>query len=387
MFTPTVNYEDVFSVVNSVSFIFVTLSFFGLWYVLTRVPESGYSIWSRCIHKLAFNTLIVQYWLVKIENLFVPRQAPEKPVFITALPRAGTTILLDILYETGRFVSQQYSDMPFVLLPRLSRWIGNKNKVLTEPKERWHRDGIYITQNSPEALDEVIFKLFYYKNALPYQKLHLFTGFPNNNLFKKFYTAHINKLMALKTTSDDTVRYLSKNNSNILRTAFLEKLFPESCIIIMFREPLQHALSLQKQHKRFMQLQQKNPFTLSYMNGIGQDFFGKGLQKPPFFKGDNLLQAAETIEFWLELWIDVYNKVLKQKKESATFIAFEKLCNQPQRVLALLAAQLQIPSDKLVLASATLRVPEKQNVVLSNKGKELHTQATLIYEKLLNRSL
>ena len=40
-------------------------------------------------------------------------------VFITGLPRSGTTILLEFIYKTNKFASFTYNDMPFILSPNL----------------------------------------------------------------------------------------------------------------------------------------------------------------------------------------------------------------------------------------------------------------------------
>ena len=44
-------------------------------------------------------------------------------------------------------------------------------------------------------------------------------------------------------------RYISKNNQNIKRINSLINNYPDSKVIIPFREPLQHTFSLITQHK------------------------------------------------------------------------------------------------------------------------------------------
>ena len=52
----------------------------------------------------------------------------NKHVFITALPRSGTTILLNFIYSSDNFASLKYSNMPFILAPNLSKIFKKKNR-------------------------------------------------------------------------------------------------------------------------------------------------------------------------------------------------------------------------------------------------------------------
>ena len=60
---------------------------------------------------------------------------------------------------------------------------------------------------------------------------------------------HIKKIIALRSGSaGKSLRYISKNNLNIARLGYLLRLFPDARIVIPFRDPIQHAASLLKQH-------------------------------------------------------------------------------------------------------------------------------------------
>ena len=85
----------------------------------------------------------------------------EKPVFITALPRSGTTILLRLLWQTGRFVSHTYQDMPFVLSPLLWSRYTSQFGGEVEATERAHADGLEVSGRSPEAFEEMVWKQFW----------------------------------------------------------------------------------------------------------------------------------------------------------------------------------------------------------------------------------
>src|SRR6185436_9488480 len=83
----------------------------------------GYSGVDRALHRIAFATYEVQADLADIEDrLFASHLSPitnQRPVFITSLPRAGTTLLLECCAALDEFASHTYRDMPFVLIPCL----------------------------------------------------------------------------------------------------------------------------------------------------------------------------------------------------------------------------------------------------------------------------
>ena len=80
-----------------------------------------------------------------------------KSLFITGLARSGSTILLNTLYDTGKFASLKYSDMPFVVCPNIWSKI-NFNKKNYYKKIRAHNDGVKFSATSPEAFEEVFWK-------------------------------------------------------------------------------------------------------------------------------------------------------------------------------------------------------------------------------------
>ena len=75
----------------------------------------------RLLHHVAFATLRSQLELGDLEDRLYARDIAgvtvTRPVFITALPRAGTTLLLEICASVPEFATHTYRHMPFVLLP------------------------------------------------------------------------------------------------------------------------------------------------------------------------------------------------------------------------------------------------------------------------------
>lgn len=124
-----------------------------------------YGTVNRILYRIAFRAGTAQHALSDVEEAIFADQlkgvTAKDPVFITSLPRAGTTILLKFLWQTGHFASHTYQDMPFVLCPLIwSRYSGQFADEI-EPTERAHGDGIKVSGESPEAFEEMIWKYFW----------------------------------------------------------------------------------------------------------------------------------------------------------------------------------------------------------------------------------
>ena len=125
---------------------------------------NNYSWLEQKLHKLALSSQFMREVTFDFESTNIaPSSATGDHVFITGLARAGTTILLNALYESNFFASLTYADMPFVLAPNLWSKISFKEKDL-ELKERAHGDGIKVSTESPEAFEEVFWKTFAEEN-------------------------------------------------------------------------------------------------------------------------------------------------------------------------------------------------------------------------------
>ena len=85
--------------------------------------RSDYSALDRALHRLALSRPGLQAGMAELEDDLFRKQLDQVPaggeVFVTGLPRAGTTLLLDLLHGTGEFASLTYRQMPFVLAPLL----------------------------------------------------------------------------------------------------------------------------------------------------------------------------------------------------------------------------------------------------------------------------
>lgn len=144
--------------------------------------------------------------------------------------------------------------MPFVLTQLLwSRYTGRFAKEV-EATERAHRDGLEVSRKSPEAFEEMIWKKFWPEHYRA-DRIQPWTDGDRNPEFDAFFGRHMRKMIAARREEvPDARRYLSKNNLNIARLAAPPSPLQGSTFVIPFRDPLQQAASMKRQHERFLEI-------------------------------------------------------------------------------------------------------------------------------------
>jgi hypothetical protein len=303
-----------------------------------------YSPIERAIHHVAFAAPFVQKALAELENdLYSSRLgdvAQGREVFITGLPRAGTTLLLELLYATGEFGTFTYRHMPFVLAPLLFGRVSRAKPGVGREVERAHGDGMRISVDSPEAFEEVIWLAYLRERIVSERCLEpVSTVSPE---FESAFRATIRKLLAER--GDDRARYLSKNNANISRLRVLSQLFPDSTIVVAFRNPLVHIASLMRQHERFSAAHDTDSFARRYMAWIGHFEFGANFRPINFsgWLGRGAIDPRPPAEFWLRYWIAAYEHALAQRTRNVLFVDFDRLLAEGTAYLAALALALRL---------------------------------------------
>lgn len=264
----------------------------------------NYSRLQKIFHDIVLHKKFINKSLFEIEKIIHLKKkdiSNESHIFITGLPRSGTTSLLNFLFKTCEYVSLTYQNMPFVLSPFFSK-IFNKKKF--QKKERLHGDGITINLKSPEALDEIFFC-------------------NNEEFIKRELTNYIQLILDCEKKE----KYLSKNNLNYKRINLIKSILPNSIFLIPIREPLQHAYSLLKQHLNFIKLQKNDDFVRRYMNYLGHNEFG--LNHKPWNDPINFTDL-NNINYWLEQWYLFYQNIYNNYKshKNCYFIIYENLINQ-----------------------------------------------------------
>lgn len=277
---------------------------------------NNYSFLQRKLHQLALSSQIMREAMFDAEtSLISTERVYDKHVFVSGLARSGTTVLLNAIHRSNEFSSLSYKDMPFVLAPNL--W----SKVCSDKKnikyiERAHGDGITVSVDSPEAFEEVFWMTFDEGDEDTKEK---FRG----------YVYLINKRYSKK-------RYLSKNNQNIKRLELITKIFPNSKIIIPFRNPIQQANSLFSQHQRFIKYSKSDAFISDYMKWIGHTEFGPNYV--PIHREKLRFSDDLDINHWLEQWYLTYFDCFRRYRDNTNvhFISYEQLCASKKHWLSIM---------------------------------------------------
>lgn len=305
--------------------------------------EEHYSLADRLLHRLALGVPALAELTFDLDQKAcqAPARAEEaargKHVFVTGLARAGTTVLMRAIYQTGTFRSLTYRDMPFPLAPNLAKQLLSRWRREGEVRERAHGDRVLTDLDSPEALEQVFWRIHTGKDYIRRDGLLAYR--PSDEAMGRFQ-AYVAAILASGEAGQ--VRYLSKNNNNILRLPALLDAFPNAVFLLPFRDPASQATSLWRQHLRFCDLQRERPFVRSYMDWLVHHEFGLGHR--PFRIGTALPSTLtpEDLDYWLEIWIRVHEALLADSHPHRHFVCYETLCSNP-RAWTDLATRLCLP--------------------------------------------
>ena len=267
-----------------------------------------YSSLDRLLHRLVLGSQFRAEMFHDIERGAFLKSSPEdngRHVFVTGLARAGTTILMREIYGSGDFGSLTYADMPFVLAPNFWNRVSAKGRAAGPRVERAHGDGIEVDFNSPEALDEVYWRVFTGEDYILPDRLVPYV--PDSEQM-----AGYRDLVRLVLRRTGAARYLSKNNNNLLRLAPLAEAFPDAVILVPIRNPIDHARSLLGQHRRFLD---SDKFTRDYMGWLAHYEFGAD-HRP--FAWDGTIPGDPThLDYWLGCWTAAHRRIQALEREHA----------------------------------------------------------------------
>lgn len=350
--------------------------------------EERYSWLDRLLCRIAFRAGTAQHAMADVEKMTYGEalEPVEHPVFITALPRSGTTILLKLLWQTGHFASHTYQDMPFVLCPMLWNQFSSSFAAEDTTHERAHGDGLEVSSRSPEAFEEVVWKHFWPCHYAD-DRIHLWEENEHDPEFNRFFETHMQKVVTVRGEEmDNSPRYLSKNNLNIARLANPPAPLRQGTTVVPVREPVQQAASMLRQHERFLQIHEEDDFVREYMEAIGHHEFGKGLRPVNF---DDWLEDADdpsTLTFWVQYWVAAYRYVLEHADDSTVLLSYARLTDQPESTLSGLADRLEIADDSLTAQADQVRSPREHDVDREGVPDGLLLKASSLYEQLQRRA-
>ncbi|MBC8298920.1 MAG: hypothetical protein H8E55_24425 [Pelagibacterales bacterium] len=291
--------------------------------------KTNHNFLEKILINLFMNFESFKEFLFDVEKFFFLKKNSNqdlKCLFISGLPRSGTTSALNCFYKNSNFASLTYDDLPFLICPNLAlKWKKFFKKKIIQSFERAHKDNILINTSSPEAFEEFFWKKETKKNYIK-EFFLLKNNLTNSNIieFKKY--------VELILTRYNKKIYLSKNNNNILRMSDLLNGIKNSMFLIFFRDPLHQSASLLNQHNIFSKIHKENKFALKYMNYLGHYEFGENTKR--FDIGIYKYNDPFDINYWLEVWINYYYYVINNfQKERVALICYEDLAENSNEYL------------------------------------------------------
>lgn len=287
----------------------------------------------------------------KLENYFTKKIKIKNPTFVFGSPRSGTSLITEVLSKTQYYSSPYQKDLPFCTVPifwsKFSNvYYGKKNEL------RVHNPKLILDKNSSDSYEEYIWKT-YYDN---------YSNFFNNLLDEnsvleinpEYLKSFIKKIIFLRKKNF----YLSKNNMNILRVRYLNKVFQDAKFIYCVRNPLFTVRSQYKIHKLFDEIKDRKK-VIEYLKMLGHYEFSESfetLKVEGYEKVNSLRKSGKYLDCYLSQWINV-NKIvlsdyLKDKKirNKIFLLNFDDLNNKDLKIKTLknLSNFLEIPIEQIL---------------------------------------
>jgi hypothetical protein len=335
---------------------------------------ADYSPLDKLLHHLALGSRVRAEILHDLERNAFLKSAPVdegRHVFVTGLARAGTTIVMREIHGSGAFGSLTYADMPFVLAPNFWHRLSAKGRKAGARTERAHGDGIEVDFHSPEALDEVYWRIF---SGGDYIRAESLVPHEPSEGQIEGYRDFIR--LVLRRTGRS--RYLSKNNNNLLRLASLARAFPDAVILVPIRHPLDHAGSLLKQHRRFLG---SDAFSRAYMGWLAHHEFG-ATHRPFVWEGETVSGDPLSLEYWLTYWIAAHHRIerLECEHDNIQLVPYDGLISDAH-IWPAIARRIGIAPAPL----KEIRYSSNQPAAVS-RAVEAGDEATWLYRRLDERA-
>lgn len=337
--------------------------------------KGDYSEWSMLLHRMILDNGNIAKQLFALEKkLFASKIKQTNPhfVIVSGLARSGTSALTTLLHESGTFHSLSYANMPFLLSP--NSWKKIYDPAGSNLKERAHGDKVLFGYTTIEALEEFFFKAHLHDSFIQEKTLR------EHELDEKTYTNYLLYQQLLKGKGQTT--YLAKNNNFILRYRSLRALNKDFKVIFIFRNPIEHAYSLFKQHKRFSALHKEDLFSLEYMNWLGHHEFGTNL-KHFQFETTAIPEEAnpDSMDYWLHTWINYYTMILNLEEDpNRMLLQYEDFLHEPRKTIQALSDFIELP-----IPIHELKEFKNDNSYKGELNPALKQQCMDLYMKLIAR--
>ncbi len=319
----------------------------------------------------------------------------DRPVYVTGMARAGTTIALTLLDQHPALAAHRYRDMPQPYLPYLwNRLIDWLPLCSDTPKERVHKDLLMVTRDSPESVEEALWEHFF-PHLHDESRPAVLGSTVCNPAFETCYRTTLGKLLLARRRS----RYLSKANYNLTRLGYLARVIPEARFIVMTREPSAHFVSWVKQHEMFLRTQHEDPRWQEVIRMVGHCEFGRGQR---FVHTGDDARMQEIRRHWDNgqrarafglYWASMYGHVLDlieqddHLRNAILFVRYEDLCKQPYETFARMLAHAELEDNRSDAAMAqrldVVKAPDYYRAELKpDEAIELETATRDIAQRL-----
>jgi hypothetical protein len=306
-----------------------------------RIPPALYLAWQFKHH---FEAASVR--LGDVESRALRRrlrtQRVDRPIYITGLARAGTTITLELLSHHPDVATHRYRDMAQPYLPYTwNRLLDRLPLPTPQPADRLHKDGILVTRDSPEAVEETIWNWFF-PGLHDETRSAVLDATTSNPRFERYYASHVSKLLLARART----RYLSKANYNVTRLAYLARLFPDARFLVVVRHPAAHLASWLKQHDLISRTHAHDPRWVATTRSVGHHEFG---QQHRFINTGDTQRVRAIRDAWDGgrrayafglYWASIYGHVLDLMahdpavRDATLLVRHEDLCAQPHETIA-----------------------------------------------------
>ena len=342
----------------------------------------GYSYLDRVLHEQFLgNTILSQALYQRLLRNGNSCQYPSTShhVFISGLARSGTTALLNQLYSTNVYASICYYHMPFILSPTVAAYSArfSPNGI---PRERFHKDGITISLNSPECLDEP----FWIKSDPQYfsRPLDCETVYGISALRAYDF------LLCQFARKQKKKASLVKNNNNHVRLHQLTDHFPHSLFLCIFRHPIAHSISLWRTHHVFLNQYSVQPYASEYMRLLGHREFGR-YQQPFIYGSTSPFKLCDgnpqDPNYWLEQWINTHSWYLDSRlteTHNIIWLCQESLCTQTALLNKLFDLLRLDHVDRILNLETAYSIPTDDRLDVKKLALALE-----IYKELASHSL
>ena len=318
--------------------------------------------------------------IVKLEDLFFKDKDInlKTPIFITGMPRSGTTLVTHILHDTKKYGSFLYKDYPFPELPLFWNKFNDLYYKSAEDQKRIHNDDLLVNKNSPENLDEFIWKRLFQNHYKEFDSF-LDENFSNPE-FENNYIRSIKKVLFVRKKN----QYLAKNNYIIFRIKYLLKFIPSAKFIVCIRNPNDTCYSLEKIHKRFIEVNKIREYKNFEKNFLHYEF-GNSRRNPEISdesqKVNSLWKTNKEFEGYMLQWISIYEFIIKNYQDlfgkKILIFDYDRLKNDYSKEIKKISQFLNIDLD-----TKYLKFINKEN--RKKNFNQFSERAEKIYEKLKN---